>query len=1815
MRKRRSLIAALTAALLIQGIATDVTVSRVYAKEVRSDSVTQMSTEKEVVNITSFSKQSKRTENFNTGWKFYLGDSGKAEIETFDDSKWKGIDLPHDYSIHQDFQKSMEAESGYLDGGIGWYRKHFSLTPDMKDKEIRVDFDGVYMDATVWVNGKLLGSHPYGYTPFSFNLTKYLKFDGRDNVIAVKVNHKTPSSRWYSGSGIYRDVKLQIMDKLHVDLNGVKVETPSLADNQTDVAVKIKTKLVNALLTREDVRIKAKIFKKGNEKETIGETVSEVTGLNAGETSSIELDLTVHSPILWDTEHPELYTVQVEILKGDEVADTYDTDFGFRWFSANKNKGTYLNGKPIKLKGVCMHHDQGALGAAAYKRAIERQVEILQEMGCNSIRVTHNPASQALIDVCNEKGILLIEEMFDGWMYHKNGNNYDYATWFNKTIGQNNEIVGGKVDMTWAEFDMKSAIKRGQNAPSIIMWSLGNEINEGAGGRGYNDKARDLIRWGEETDSTRMLTIGSNRVKNHEREHIDIANQLTAVGGMSGTNYSNGNSYDDLHRNYPEWLMYGSETASSVNSRGIYTNLNSNSLDADKQLTSYDVSRVNWGALASEAWYDVITRDFVAGEYVWTGFDYIGEPTPANGTGRGAATAWPSPKNSYFGIVDTAGFPKDSYYFYQSQWNDKKHTLHVLPAWNENAVFKRGNDKKVKVVVYSDAAKVELKLNGKSLGKKEFNENTTAAGYKYKTVKGRSGHQSLYMTWDVPFEAGTLEAVAYDEEGNVITDTQGRSVVKTVDRAAKLVVKADRTNIKADGKDLSYVTVDVTDEEGNIVPDAKNEVTFSVEGEGEIEGTDNGSSPDHTPYNSLIRKAHAGKVLAIVKSGKRSGTVTVRAKAQGLTEGMAVINTEPVSGAEDKNVIESFYMIKHYYVKKGNYPVLPNTLTARYTDGKTVEEKVEWDKISDELINQTGSFEVTGTVGENKVTVNVTIIDEIGGLLNYSTTTPKNTPVNLPELRPAVLQDGKVLQASFPVVWEKIPETAYENAGIFTVNGEANVLGKAVKVKATIRVQEATISIGDNVSGVAKLSQNIPEGHRSDRLEAINDGSTTIAQGSDKGNDSVWSNWKYSQEGNTKAELTFAFDTQQTIGEAVIYFGRDNLSMRYPDEGKTKLQVSEDNVNWKDVEVKEIIGNEVNNSRVKPYTYKFSPVSATFVRLCITNSAAATGTRWKACTGITEVELKKAVGSYSENTEAGLAALTVNDEVLSADVLVSGVYETPAQMVEINKIETIGNAAYTIIPAYKNEVKILIESEDHKTTGEFVIKLDKEVEDNGAQLEEYPVAKLKATAVSEFNSAGGKGDGPASYVLDNDIDTHWHTNWSKHEGSTEAERTINLELAEVQEVAELLYYPRTFGGLNGFITEYRVEVKPEGKNEWVIVSKGSWKKPEGEADWYEAEFNEPVRTKDVRLVAVHTHADSGRDRHASVAELRVMLTDKRPVLKQENTQIEIEGLTDGKIEVTKVSEKYPVKPAVKVKFGDVILRQGLDYKLKYLNNTETGVAKVEITGIIKYRGKLEKEFEIVKKPAELETIFILTKPEKTVYKVGEKFNPKGLKLTLNYTDESTGEVSYEGNESDFSFIPSLEELLKAGARKITVIYKGKAVYIDIVVEENSYPGPVVPMPEDGNKTEDNTDTIDKITDTKPAAPVTEQTKEITEDKTPEGAVKKDAFTILFTKLNKENTAKAQYIQKKVVRKKGLTLEQFAKELTNKKIIAGASKKEVKRLLKGVKVSKWSKSYVAALIKTGVLKKSDFKNIKKKISEEFAAEILEKLMLQVEKDGK
>ena len=947
MRKQffKRAVAVLMAAVLVLSDFGGISAVSAEEIQVRTETNAQMSSDPEVVYVNSYSDATVREQNFDENWKFYLGEASGAENATYDDSRWESVNLPHDYSIEQEFTSAGEAESAYLLGGTGWYRKYFNLAESLREKEIRIDFGGVYMNATVWINGTKLGTHPYGYTPFSFDITDYVEF-GKENVITVKVDHQTPSSRWYSGSGIYRSVNLTIMDKVHVDLYGTKIETSNLeTEKGGTVNMSVSTTVANAGTTAADVVLTHTIYEKGTEN-SIGTVTTEAQTVEANASAKIDATLQASNPKLWGIgeDNAHLYTVVTEVKVGEYVVDTYETEYGFRYINFDTQAGFSLNGQNMKLKGVCMHHDQGALGAEAYYRAIERQVEILQDMGCNSIRVTHNPAADELIEICNEKGMLVVEEAFDGWMYNKNGNSKDYSNYFETAVDSGNNLIGADAEpmatdptddilgavegLSWAQYDLTSMIRRGQNAPSIIMWSLGNEVWEGAwGSEDFPEVARTLIKWATALDSSRPSTIGDNKLKESNSNSFAMSEALTAAGGVTGSNYCNGSQYDNVYNRYKDvenFALYGSETASHTNSRGVYNTRANNSLNADNVLTAYDDSAVGWGATASGAWYDVITRDYVAGEYVWTGFDYLGEPTPANGTGSGFVAEKANakaPKNSFFGIIDTAGLPKDNYYFYQSQWNDEVTTLHVLPAWNSDTVVSG----EVPIVVYSDAAAVELFFtdtegNREFLGKKAFTTKTskndpsdsTGSGlYTYQIYEGEdkngTEHKNLYLTWYKSFEEGTIEAVAYDKSGNVINDTVGRSMVTTTGDAAKLAATVDRNEIKADGKDLAYITVDVTDAEGNIVPNASNNVKFVVEGDGVLVGIDNGKQPDHQSFQDDNRDAFSGSLVAIVQSKKamEDGSFTVKITSEGLTQTSVTVATKAVA-----SVSKNFLIIK-----------------------------------------------------------------------------------------------------------------------------------------------------------------------------------------------------------------------------------------------------------------------------------------------------------------------------------------------------------------------------------------------------------------------------------------------------------------------------------------------------------------------------------------------------------------------------------------------------------------------------------------------------------------------------------------------------------------------------------------------------------------------------------------------------------------------------------------------------------------------------------------------------------------------------------------
>lgn len=1673
----------------------------------RSASTTQMNSVPEVVFVNSYADAEARVTNFNTNWKFKLGDTPGAEAQIFDDSTWDNITVPHDYSIDQDYTRSGEAESAFKPGGVGWYRKTFQLGSELDGKRVRLDFDGVYMDATVYVNGEQVATHPYGYSPFQVDITDQVKI-GAENSVAVRVNNQVPSSRWYSGSGIGRDVDLVVTDPIHIEGNGVSVFTPNLnADNAANVPTSITANVRNNSEGDASVTLVQSIFEKGGDPaNAIGSVTTDAQNVAAGATAQIESELTASNPTLWSPESPALYTVRTEVQVDGKTVDTFDTDFGFRYFSFDANEGFFLNGQKVKLKGVSMHHDQGALGSVSTRAAIERQVRILKEMGINSIRSTHNPPSRELVEVCNAEGILLISEFFDGWNKPKNSNRYDYARFFDAAM-DTGSLIGAAEGKTWAQFDLEQSIARDINAPSIIMWSLGNEVTEGTTGvPGYVGIQQNLINWTKAMDPTRPVTDGDNKKKGGSNEMHPQG--IADADGINGFNYMKGSQYDSVHSANPTWKIYGAETASAVNSRGIYNVIGNRQDAGGQQLTSYDYSAVPWGHPASEAWFDTITRDFVAGEYVWTGFDYLGEPTPWNGVTAGVPgnAKWPAPKNSFFGIIDTAGLPKDSFYFYQSQWNDSKNTLHILPAWNENVVYKDRNGN-VPVVVYSDAPAVELfftptgSSTPQSLGKKDFTTKTTDGGYEYQIYEGddksSTEHENLYLRWNVPFNEGTITAKAYDADGNELDTSawEGRQSVTTTGAASKLAASVDRPEIQASGTDLAYVHVRVTDADGNVVPDAANKVTFNVDGEGTLVGVDNGSSPDHQSYRDNNRKAHAGELVAIVQSTKEAGNFTVTATADGLEPASVSVTTTEVADGAEGAAIDSFKYSRHVYLKTGSTLELPDQVEARYTDGSVKTVPATWESLTEEQLATPGTYTVSGEAEGIAISVIVNVIDGVAALLNYSTTSAVGAVPSLPDSRPAVLPNGDVSKALFPVAWEMPEDSAFGTEGTVVVDGTANVFGEDLTVTASVRVQAEAIQIGKNIAADAlDLTQSVDPSEQSDTLEAVRDGSTAHDPNTAGGpNPSAWSNWQASQNGKDEADLTFVYATQQRFGEIKVFFFQDTASARWPEPNTTSIEISEDGNTWTPVEASETIGEA--NERVKPYTYTFTPVGATYVRLHVKNSTEPTGTQWRACTGITEIELKVAQGSFSTFDTAALDSLKVNGKAVSEAALESGSYSTRALSATV---EAVGkdNTAVTVLPQFEDKIKILLESEDNSKLETFVINLAQDADAGDLPVDDdsrdYPVEKITPSAASEqpINAAGTEG--PASLAFDKLANTLYHSNWqSIPDFST---HSLTMQLEEPAKIEALRYLPRQDGNVNGSVTQYRVEYSNDG-NEWQTAGEGSWDNPQDKS-WRIAKF-EPVTAQHFRLIPVHTAGEGAQqDRFFSASEIRLRMAPETIDISDEAL---VEITVPAEVTVDRVDADNPVlypelaaagfqvrllnaettdveaTPMASRAAEDGTLVYGVDYLLSFEGNESAGDASVTIEGIEDFSGIVTRPFVIKVKEAEVTGLAVKTPPTKSIYEAGEMLDPTGLVLTLTYSDGLEEEVTYS-EDAGFEFVPALNEALVEGTNSVLVSYAGHEATFSITVK------PETTDPTDPTEPSEPTEPTDPSGPTEPTDP-------------------------------------------------------------------------------------------------------------------------------------
>ncbi|MCB2408852.1 beta-galactosidase GalB [Hymenobacter lucidus] len=764
---------------------------------------------------------------FNKGWKFFLGDEPQAKETAFNDASWRQLTLPHDWSIEGKFDEKNPAkpEGGGLPTGIGWYRKTFTL-PAANNKRVCIEFDGVQQHSDVWVNGHLLGHRPNGYISFRYDLTPYLRPAGQPNVLAVRVdNSAQPNSRWYTGSGIYRNVRLVTTNSVAVDHWGTFVTTPQVSTTAATVAV--QTQIRNATGGSQQVNLETVVLDAQGK-----EVARQLTkGVNLTDSiTRVAQSLNLNNPQLWSTTRPYLYRVQTTVLQGKKIIDSYSTPLGVRT-AVFGPQGFLLNGQVLRIQGVNQHHDLGALGAAFNVRAAERQLEILRTMGCNAIRMSHNPPAPELLDLCDRMGFLVMDEAFDQWQKKKNSKDYhlDFPQWHRR--------------------DLEDMVLRDRNHPSVFIWSIGNEIREQFDSTGTR-LAKELTAVVKRLDSTRPVTSALTE-QEPDKNFISQAGVLDVLS----FNYKHA-EYPKLPQRFPGQIFLATETAAAFETRGHY-DLPSDSVrvwpldgktkfttgNTDFTASSYDNARPYWGATHEAAWGALKQNPHLTGTFVWSGFDYLGEPLPY---------PWPA-HSSYFGVIDLAGFPKDAYYLYQSEWTTQP-VLHLLPHWT----WRPGQTVDV-WAYYNQADEVELLLNGKSLGTKKKAPN------------------DLHVFWRVPYAPGTLQAVSRKGGQTVLTRT-----INTAGPAAKIELTADRSKLQADGKDLSFLTVRVLDAAGNLVPNAPNLVKFAVSGPGFVAGVDNGYQASLEPFKADSRKAYNGMCLAIIQTSEKGGTITVQATAEGL---------------------------------------------------------------------------------------------------------------------------------------------------------------------------------------------------------------------------------------------------------------------------------------------------------------------------------------------------------------------------------------------------------------------------------------------------------------------------------------------------------------------------------------------------------------------------------------------------------------------------------------------------------------------------------------------------------------------------------------------------------------------------------------------------------------------------------------------------------------------------------------------------------------------------------------------------------------------
>ncbi len=771
---------------------------------------------------------------FNNNWKFTKGNPENAQSTNFDDSSWEKVNLPHDWAIKGPFNEQENGSTGKLPWrGEGWYRNTFTLSSEDQGKVVYIKFDGVMSSPQIFVNGKLAGKWDYGYSSFYLDISDFVKY-GQENGIAVYVDNRKHDSRWYPGAGIYRKVEMMTTEKVHEEIWGTYITTPVVSQSYAEI--RVLSNVWNKDSEDKKVTVEAVLVSpEGFEIKTVA---SRQRTLPAGSLFQFDNWMTVVRPQIWDVDHPVLYSIKTKVIVDGKVVDSNETPFGFRSFEFTADDGFHLNGRRLQLRGVNLHHDHGPLGAAFNKRSMERKLEILKEMGCNAVRTSHNICAPELIELCDKMGLLVFNEAFD--KYDKKADIFEATDFYE-----------------FGERVIKNFVLRDRNNPSVFIWSVGNEMGDIQSNSNFGlQRLAAMVGLVRKYDITRPVTMACDQESNAHWRHFDYYD-------VHAWNYDQ--RWKTARKLDPSKSVIISESASTVSTRGFYElPLPEKPTDftQSNQVSSYDLHAPSWAEVCDDDFMWQENDKYIAGEFVWTGFDYLGEPTP-----------YSSSRSSYFGIVDLCGIPKDRYYLYQSYWRPEKDLIHILPHWN----WPGHEGKKVPVFVYTNGDEAELFLNGKSLGKQS------------KKPKSEISTERYRLMWhDVVYEAGELKAVAY-RAGKVI----GEKVLRTAGEAYTLKLTPDRSRLKASGEDLSFILVEAYDKNGNLCPLAEYMINFELKGPGEIAGVGNGNPQSHEPFVAPYRKLFNGKAMLIVRTiANKPGKITVEASAEGLKPAKTSLTSE-----------------------------------------------------------------------------------------------------------------------------------------------------------------------------------------------------------------------------------------------------------------------------------------------------------------------------------------------------------------------------------------------------------------------------------------------------------------------------------------------------------------------------------------------------------------------------------------------------------------------------------------------------------------------------------------------------------------------------------------------------------------------------------------------------------------------------------------------------------------------------------------------------------------------------------------------------------